>query len=570
MQTPRRQCMARAVSGNKNAKVKGYHQCSHWAWPGTDFCGRHQDKRPNGTWNAEEQKAICNSAWVPSLGMPVDEVLAHKQGPAEPEPPMPATGQKRRKVSMAADISSKISPATAAKLATPKDTAELQLYADFCTGNMGQLAGLANIGQLIKAPADNTRFYLSEVGLNAYFTHLLEQGTSLGQAKKKFSKVKECMRSLDLPSSQLPAWAEHGKPAPPLLSQTFRVEKRKAAEKEEPATEKGVLAPSDIMEYGCLLVVQHKQGSLPAHKVMQALLLWVCSGRSHRVVNLQGVKCTDCGYHASSADSLEEPPPYVAMMATKLLGTLSANQAADSKVKSQFTLKDKLSRELFQIWWAAIPDQHKSNGDCNFFPHVKPDGTIVWFQAMGHEEMNEAAKSCAKYLNLAHSGEHLATFSMKSLRTGIAAESCQIVQGALSTRNPMLGRAKSSKMEVTVYAPPRALVAPGLLHGNLEEISNYFDSHIHKAFGMQKHIMLCSVCGFPGCKCAKCISIRENTKQGRKASHECWLAGRGPGKIAKDTLKETEGQKAARLKAWTFYGINEAPVWRHWKFQWAE
>jgi hypothetical protein len=314
------------------------------------------------------------------------------------------------------------------------------------------------------------------------------------------------------------------------------------------------------------MIIKHKAGEAPPTHLNDALMLWVMSGRSHRLVNVADIKWADVGFHGAGADDPEPPPPYMDVLATKRLGACSASQASQASVNIRFIFGDIISKELFHAWLDFVPDEIRHDPDAYFFPARNGDA-ISWHRAKSYKEVDAIVLGCANFLGLVHSADHAATFTSKSIRCGVAAETMRIVRGALSAINPKLGRAQSSKMELSTYAPASVFCEPGLLHGDLVEITSYFEAALHEAFGQKKADMLCATCGYPFCTCSKCTSIANGGGKGAGCKHTCWLQGRVPGKKAKNWMSETQEQFDSRVAAWMWFGVQDMPIYQEAAFK---
>ena len=610
-------CHAKTFNGTNRV----WKQCGWGKVGGTDFCTRHQVAQKNGLWPipgaADVQGAPDPDAFepAPALQPPVQQQpvlpalplaapapLNHPSPVAQPplawaapdhaQPPLawaapahvpplcllaipwaefeqqaPPKAEGPPEVDHAPVTKKrKLSPGLLAKCdntGTGKHTAELRFYALFCAEHTEDLGQLPNIGKTVTTQWGKA--FLSDAGVNAYLL-MLQQDAKPRQVYDKFTSLKQGFRSLNLPASDLPAWCEHGASAPPMISQTFRDHKRSVAKDEAPVEEKGFVTPAHTQEFAVQMVLKHKAGEAPPTHLNDALMLWVMSGRSHRLVNVSNIKWADVGFHGAGAEDPEPQPPFMNILTTKRLGACSASQAAQASVNIRFTLGDTISKELFQAWWDFAPDDVKSDPDAYFFPSRKGDA-INWQKAMGYKEVDTIVLGCAQFLGLVHSAEHAATFTSKSIRCGVAAETMRIVRGALSAINPKLGRAQSSKMELNTYSPASVFCEPGLLHSDLAEIDSYFQAALHETYGQKKADMLCAACGYPFCKCIKCISMANGGGKGAGSKHTCWLQGRVSGKKAKNSITETEAQFESRVAAWMWYGVQDMPIYQEAAFK---
>jgi hypothetical protein len=507
--------------------------------------------------------ALCNAPWAdigagsqPPLKKRKLSVLGATPKRAAAPSPILATDNKLQPSLLAKVI------ARSANKKCDTQQKEATAYALFCQANSKELGQLPNIGQLVQTKVGS--LWLSEVGINAYLVALMDSLVSR-TVYEKFLAIKAGLRSLGLPGGVLPAWMEPKASPPTLVNQTFRQQKQEDYKSQAPAKEKGFIEPDKLMSYVLDTIAKDIQGLANQVQMRDALVLWVMVGRSHRFVNLNELQCANVGQLAAGSQELATHHFFLNLATTKALGSMSASQIVDARVVVRFTLKDAISKYLVQAWLDCIPAE---TSPTYFFPHAGTSG-FEWGQKMSYKEMDCAVLQCAYFLDLVNSQEHSKTFTSKSLRSGVAAQSYKVLREVVSCINPRHGRSQCSKMDQVVYCPKSVMTEPGLLHHDLEGIQAAFDLQLHCSFGSKKDTLLCKACGCPWCECSKCRYMACGGK-GHASKHTCWLQNRGCGKKAKDWIYETVEQFEERCASWSRLGISSPPLFSKGFFQFME
>ena len=426
---------------------------------------------------------------------------------------------------------------------------QVQLAKDFSTFYM------ANKKELHKAlgfgkPVDTKlgKMLLTDKAATAFLMFLQAQAPVLSKTlHNKFCTLKAGIRSTDLPALHMPPWAADGASPPPLVSRYLKALANQQTATRKPAGEKGYLTPDHVRTYCTNLMVQFKAFTLSdIEPFVDALFMRLQSGKSIRAINLFELTMDNVGFKSSGSGG--STVPYIDATITKPLAKMSVSKAVNTNPKSTILLTDKLTQALFDIWWEYIPEEVKGNPANFFFPAKGLDG-FLWDQALDYKACCCFIQHTALSLGLVNSDEHLATFQLKSIRQGVAAESANIIRGALAGRNHHLGRAKSSTMELDVYAPTDALLAPGPLFDALSEDALY-ESALTDHFTEHKFSIMCNSCGYPFCECSKCALKAQSKKMPIGCRHTCWLAAHDNGtrgKRSKKQLPETDAEFNMRL-----------------------
>lgn len=426
-----------------------------------------------------------------------------------------------------------------------KEVAIAKKLSKFSTMNKQAFLKLGGFGKLV--PTKLGSMFLSDKAATAFLMALQTMNpVQSNTLHSKFCLLKKGIRSTDLPAAHMPAWACEGAAPPPVLARYLKHLAKTQASSKPAAQQQGFLTPDHIATYCTNLLIEFRVTQFPAvEPYIDALFMRCQSGRSIRAVNLFDVRMSNVGFKSGGASG--ESVPFIEVTITKPLSKMAASTAVRANPKTTLLLIDTISKELFDIWWDFIPDQVKGNPNYYFFPAKGAHG-FLWDQPLTYAACEQFVQHTASSLGLANSQEHLATFQLKAIRQGTAAESAAIIKGALASRNTHLGRAASSRMEVEVYAPTTALLAPGPLFEPLAA-NAFFDSALQHHFTDMKGSLLCTACGYCQCPCNKCRLKAAGKNLPTGLLHTCWLSATDTGRVGKKSKKhlpETEGQFNAR------------------------
>jgi hypothetical protein len=220
--------------------------------------------------------------------------------------------------------------------------------------------------------------------------------------------------------------------------------------------------------------------------------------------------------------------------------------------------------------WSAAASEICEDNEAYLFPAQLSDG-FDFSTPISYAEHAKAVQRCASQLGLATCDQHLASFTSQSIRSGVAAGVVRLLKDTLAGANKFHGRAKRSKIDTEVYCPDHVFLEPGPLFANAEEINSTMAQFLANRFHPLKENLLCSICGFPACKCLSCAWRSNNAqlKTSCKIGHSCWLLllSKG-GRKCKSGPSETDQQADIRSAAWSAFGILEVPGYQDGKFKW--
>jgi hypothetical protein len=201
--------------------------------------------------------------------------------------------------------------------------------------------------------------------------------------------------------------------------------------------------------------------------------------------------------------------------ATKLLGVLSSPQLAAVKAKAKFSLGDAISKYLFQAWSDATPPEIREDPNTFFFPTARSamGYNFDWSEPISDKEINSLVLECAQHNEIVTDAEHAKQFTSKAIRRGVAAEVVAALRNAAGNLNMRHGRAIKSTMDAALYCPRNVIVEPGLLHVDLDGIQGAMDDYIKLKLASPGKASLCATCGYPHCKCPKCIALAKGRPQ---------------------------------------------------------
>ena len=420
-------------------------------------------------------------------------------------------------------------------------------FSQFCTTNKQQLLKLGGFGKLVGTKYG--QMFLTDKAATAFLMAMQHQApVQANTLHTKFSTLKKGIRSTDLPAAHMPAWASDGAAPPPVLARYLKHLAKAQASSKPAAAEQGFLTSDHIRQYATNLIIEYKVAKeVQIEPYVDALFMRVQSGRSIRAVDLFAIRMSDVGFQ--SASHTGGTVPCLEVTIKKPLAKMSVSSAVAANPKSTILLSDILTQKLFDIWWEYTPQEHHGSPDHFFFPAKGPDG-FLWDTALTYKDCSPFIQHAALSLGLVSTDDHLATFQLKSIRQGAAAESVAIIKDALAGSNRKRGRAPTSKMDVEVYAPSNALLAPGPLFApELED--QLYKSTLEEHFSHCKGELLCTVCGYPQCGCDKCHHKAKNAKKMPKGIlHSCWMGEHDRGQVGRRSSKvcaETEEEFALRL-----------------------
>jgi hypothetical protein len=515
--------------------------------------------------------ALCNAPWNQQVGTPVEPPhKKQKRSHANLETMGRPTSEGRHE-----PIDSRapewVAGVHALIQASGQATDAIASFSVFCNTYSSELGCLPNVGMPI--PSRAGELYVSDVAVTAYL-HSLQAGLSMATVYNKFASLKAGFRNLNLHRGMLPRWSEPSASAPPLVQKFFREAKKAAAREEQVVVERGFITSEQVLAYALHIVVKDMASEACKAEIVDALMLWVMAGRSHRLTNLQKTKWCDVGQVSMASGSSEVAPapdqPFMNLAATKLLGCMSAKQLAETHIVVKFYLGDPVSQYLYNAHLDSTPLDIKGDPDMHFFPHKGPS-ELDFSRPVSNQSVKSAVLACAYHLGLVHNDEHAETFDCNSIRRGVAADVTQLLKDALGKLNLKHGRREGSLTGILVYTPRSVVVQPGLLHTDVGSIQEAFDNKVSEHVQRMRATLLCTTCGYPACQCSKCACVARGGKgKGAGSKHCCWLGGRRKGKHAKNSADETEQQFEARLQAWTTFGVDDAPVRRDGRFLFAE
>ena len=368
--------------------------------------------------------------------------------------------------------------------------------------------------------------------------------------------VASCIFQLD----QLPDWVHKPPGQEPWIKHIF--DKWFKEDPVTPAKPKGQLSKVQIAFWAMYIIGMYwlKPPNNIQELVMYALLLRVQSGANARQCSLAGMMWSDVGIGVDGV-------PWVTIYCYKPYACTSLTKKAKVKMASIMTLPDVLSRTLFMIWWHWFRPEPEECATTHFFPIVNMSD-FNWKRPVSSENHTAACFEVAEHWHLVTSPD--IDFSSKSVRRGNGTTTWGIVREILHFQNPMHGRMKFSLMEFH-YAGEDVILAPGPLFTDIEDIQHEFEEFLCEGLDHRKNSLLCRACGYPACKCTKCIALNAG-----KSSHkghdpdDCWLPG-----FFKETKTHKPTKQGYRLdfcyprldyklamkQAWSEYGIDGTPVW---------
>lgn len=442
-------------------------------------------------------------------------------------------------------------------------------FSTFCIQKQPELQKLPGIGRLATTPIG--QMFLTESAVQAFLEYLQAAKPVLSRTLMgKFTQLKKELRGLNLSVAVLPAWVE-ARHFPPLLHTYFNQLADKQASSRPPAKEKGYLTPEMIQAHCINLIVHWKlHPNEPIHIIdcYGALVCRLISGRSLRAINVFSLTFADVGWEGSSSDC-DEGTPYIDCTVTKPLASMSPSKAVEAMPRSRILLVDNISKILFNTWMDYVPQEVK-NGDHYFIPAKGSEG-FLFDTKSDYDSLNGEVQIIAEALGIARDATHKASFTSKSIRQGVAADTDQLVKDCLSGRNKHLGRSPTSKQETSTYCPLRVLLAPGPLFdpdGPNAELESALHACTHEA----RARLLCMTCGYPSCPCIRCKEIGNGKTKKRSHEHSCWLEvyqGQ-PGKRSKNWTRETQEQLECRIAAWRALGLEDIPTFKDGHYQWED
>jgi hypothetical protein len=274
---------------------------------------------------------------------------------------------------------------------------------------------------------------------------------------------------------------------------------------------------------------------------------------------------------SSSSCTAEPDIPFMNICATKLLGVLGVAKLASVKAKAKFSLGDAISKYLFQAWTDATPPEIREDPNTFFFPAALPamGYNFDWSEPISDDEVHAVALECAQHNGIVTDAEHAKQFTSKAIRRGIAAEVVSALRDAAGKLNMRHGRAISSTIDAALYAPRTVIVEPGLLHVDLVGIQKDMDDYIQGKLASPAKASLCASCGYPHCKCKKCLALAKGSKSSAPV-HNCWLQNRTRGRKSANWIAEDDQQFEARVAAWQKLGVADVPVFKDGNFAFME
>jgi hypothetical protein len=219
--------------------------------------------------------------------------------------------------------------------------------------------------------------------------------------------------------------------------------------------------------------------------------------------------------------------------------------------------------------WSTAASELSDDSEAFLFPAQSTEG-FVFAQPISYAEHALAVQRCASQLGLSTCDQHLKSFTSQSIRCGVAAGVVRLLKDTLAGANKLHGRSKHSNTDPAVYCPDSVFLEPGPLFANVVEINHTMDQFLAAQLRPFKESLLCSSCGFPECKCAKCVWLQTNSNQTKakcKIGHSCWLLS-CKGRKSKSGPTESDEQADIRSAAWSVFGILDIPLFRDGNFKW--
>ena len=450
------------------------------------------------------------------------------------------------------------------KVCSPSEKQQTALsdYITFCSANWQELLKLPGVAQ--HHTTEEGKFFLSDQAIAAWLKQLMGS-LKLDTVYGKFTALKEGLKGLNLTANVAPHWLENGAEKPPAVHKILK-EQKKQTFKEEPIDDpKGAITKEQVMEYALAIILEDKAGNASQTDIINCFLMWCMSGRAHRLGNIRNTRTSDVGTVSQPAGHGEAPKeaPWICLPVTKLLGVMTAKQITETPLVMKFFMEDAISIYLWEAWMSIVPEEAKDQDDKYFFPFQGPEG-FDFSRPTSPEQVKGAILACAAW----HGQPAHVKHDANSIRRGLAMEVVDLLKRALEQINPQHGRGRSSDTDIVVYCSKGHLVKPGLLHTDVAGIQTAWDNHMHVHTAALKAQLLCVTCGYPDCKCVKCGLLALGKTNHR--FHECWLAGRTPGKKAKNWILEFPDQQDARASAWAAHGIHDLPVFQGGQFCWME
>jgi hypothetical protein len=434
-------------------------------------------------------------------------------------------------------------------------------YSDFCVQIPGNLLP-AHCQPFVETASGPIS--LHEDIVKAYLTQLRFQGESLtsqvmpsgyvGHIAKSFKQLQDGIKDCGLDSADVPGWAEQ---ATKSITQLMRDWKKVDMPNEMPAARRLFITADTIEDYCIRVIIRNMEGTASLQDIEDSLLLRVQTARSHRHVNLPGLLTfADTGSEAAASDG--EPIPFMHILCTKPLGSLTVQGIANAKGRVKLLITDAITLSLWRLWADGPWESEVPKEKAFVFPKQFRDA-FVWDQAMPRSQHDKAVQKCARVMSLGLTEPEVNQLTSKAVRSGVSAGVAREVRDVVNGKNRSLGRSASSKMDIGVYTPKEVLMEPGPLHGDTEGIAAKLEQAISEHFAPLQDQLLCPACGFPHCECGAC-----NNRKGR---HSCWLAGR-VGPKPKNGYKENNEQAVLRMSAWKSFGVHGVPAWVGSSYAW--
>jgi len=388
--------------------------------------------------------------------------------------------------------------------------------------------------------------------------------------ENRFTLLKAALRQCLATTGELPSWAVSGCKTSHHVDKMFQQWRRKEQGNEAASVRRGFITDEHVEAYCLRLMAQDAvEARLAPRAVCAALLLRVQSARSIRHGNLATMRWADVGWEAAAAEGVPDVGS-LSVVVTKNLGSMSARRAVVSRLKSKLLAADEISGWFFRRWWEDSGAAAGERGpDDYFFPSNSSTGGVDFSKPMTNEQHNQLCRSAAEALRLATTKEELSTFTSTCVRRGCAAALVGELQAVMRASNHRLGRAATSSIDLSTYAPEEVVLQPGPLFDDVDGIASRVQEYFALHAGPRVAALTCPVCGYPRCSCVRCDHLRKGIRTSTR-SHVCWMAGQ-LGRISRAGPRETEAQRAARTAAWLALGFDaeEVPFWTGNAFGWA-
>ena len=540
--------------------------------------------------SAEENKSDNAGAWVEEddLGgwqidvAEGDACLEQEENDEEaPRPPpktrLPTGGRRRplpvRNSEAAVGRGAMKEYLVAARAAPPRlESKEMQLLAEYASFTEELL--LTGQGQKV-SPTPCGDVSNEEGALRAFLVKLRFGGGPVDgpyvlkakTVENRLVLLKKALRETVFQAGQLPTWAAAGCRTSNALDKLFQQWRRAETQAEAAAKRRGFITETMVERYCLDLVIRdHTEGRLPMTDVFAGLLLRVQSARSIRHGNLAAARWGDLTW-PSAADGYGHVAA-LDMVITKTIGGMSVRRAVSSKLKSRLLAADVLSDWLLRRWVEDAEAERRGPADF-LFPFLRASGDFDFAKPMTNGQHSAVCRTVASHLGLVTTQEELEGYASNCVRRGCAADLGAKLEAVLEASNKRKGRGTKSRMDLDVYMPDDVVLQPGPLFEDPQDIEARFKDSLAQALGPLREDLLCPICGYPKCPCARCAAMRRGRRTA-KTGHSCWLSGKLGRTPQKKGWSETEGEAAIRIAQWAEQGViaEDLPLFKDGYYSW--